>query len=104
MHWEILFIFTDIHIAKNISAGIDFYIGLPKPLQYRAARLEHVPVPKELMEKQMENFKGDPAIYQLNLRQPQDWNAVSLCLHGMRIRFFFFFKVLFTAMLQESTV
>ncbi|CAL1540224.1 unnamed protein product [Lymnaea stagnalis] len=53
--------------------GIDFYIGLPKHLQYRAARLEPKTVAKEDLMKMMETFKGDISLYRLAFSQPKDF-------------------------------
>uniref|UniRef100_A0A0B7AC50 Beta-lactamase-related domain-containing protein n=1 Tax=Arion vulgaris TaxID=1028688 RepID=A0A0B7AC50_9EUPU len=56
--------------------GIDFYIGLPKPLHYRTVRLDSVTLTQELQDKQMQDFKGDPVLLQLSATQPKDWNAM----------------------------
>ncbi|XP_059178460.1 beta-lactamase domain-containing protein 2-like [Physella acuta] len=55
--------------------GLDFHIGVPAHLQYRAARLEPVVLTREDLAKMMEAFKLDPTIYALAFSQPTDWNS-----------------------------
>ncbi|XP_005092331.1 beta-lactamase domain-containing protein 2 [Aplysia californica] len=53
--------------------GIELYIGLPKPLHHRVARLTPRPIDRQNMELKVKQFKGDPVINQLSLTQPKDW-------------------------------
>ncbi|BFZ03262.1 hypothetical protein BsWGS_06299 [Bradybaena similaris] len=55
--------------------GIDFFIGLPKPLQYRASRLEIIKLTSEFQQQQMNTFKGNSTLLKLSMIQPKDWNA-----------------------------
>ncbi|CAG5128671.1 unnamed protein product [Candidula unifasciata] len=55
--------------------GIDFFIGLPKPLQHRVARLEIIELTPDFKEQQMKTFKGNLTLMKHSLTQPKDWNA-----------------------------
>ncbi|BFZ03263.1 hypothetical protein BsWGS_06300 [Bradybaena similaris] len=57
------------------TPGIDFFIGLPKPLQYRASRLEIIKLTSEFQQQQMNTFKGNSTLLKLSMIQPKDWNA-----------------------------
>ncbi|XP_041362872.1 uncharacterized protein LOC121378660 isoform X2 [Gigantopelta aegis] len=57
--------------------GIDFHIGLPKKDQYRTARLmwanERM---REYYRNTGDNFRGDPTIFGLTLRNVRDWKRM----------------------------
>ncbi|GFS11121.1 beta-lactamase domain-containing protein 2-like [Elysia marginata] len=53
--------------------GIEFYIGLPKSLYYRVARLEPMAVNIEKTAEMLSSFEGDADLSRLAFSQPKDW-------------------------------
>ncbi|GFO39407.1 beta-lactamase domain-containing protein 2-like [Plakobranchus ocellatus] len=66
--------YFDDEIAQPI--GIDFYIGVPKSLYYRVARLEPVPVDKVKYMQALASSKGDAQMLQKALYQLKDWSSI----------------------------
>lgn len=64
-----------INNALVYHSGIEFYIGLPKPLHYKAARITMM---KDFdQEDYLQNFKGDLSILQKTGNNPSDFRTVS---------------------------
>lgn len=62
------------HDEISIPFGIEFYIGLPKPLHYKSARITMM---KDFdQEDYLQNFKGDINILQKTGNNPSDFRTV----------------------------
>ncbi|XP_071108049.1 beta-lactamase domain-containing protein 2-like [Haliotis cracherodii] len=71
--------YFDEEIAKPFD--IDFNIGMPKQLQHRATRLYvEMQALRDYYGNKNGNFAGDPYIFSLTMKNPQDWRRTQ-CLH-----------------------
>ncbi|XP_055954883.1 beta-lactamase domain-containing protein 2 [Patella vulgata] len=57
--------------------GLDLYIGLPKPLQYRCARIAAVNSYVQYKESMLDTFKGDIRVSEITQKNPRDWKHIN---------------------------